>query len=52
MAQTHASAMHAHHTEELRQNAESDRQLMGHVADLAQTAMQPEPESPNQGSEQ
>ena len=52
MAQTHASAMHAHHTEELRQNAEGDRQLLGHIADFAQTAMQPEPQSPNQGSEQ
>lgn len=50
--QTNLAAMHAHHTEELRQNAEGDRQLMGHIADLAQTAMQPEPQSPNQGSEQ
>lgn len=35
-----AQAEHAHHTEELRQNAESDRQLLGHIADAAQAEAQ------------
>lgn len=40
MAQAHASAMHSHHAEELRQGSESHRQLLDHIADMAKTTMQ------------
>jgi hypothetical protein len=51
MHQAHAAALHAHHDEEMRQHAESDRALMGHIADIANTASQPQ-STPNEDAQQ